>query len=1126
MIDNILQSEWRLITQWKKGVFRLSTESKHHIRTACYCRVSSEEEELVNSLENQVHYYTNYVENRPELKLVGLYIDKGKSGKSKDKRAGFLRMLRHCEEGRIDLIITKSVSRFARNTADFLEVVKDLKEKGIEIFFEKEKLYTSSTNSIFILSTLAAVAQEEISNMSQSELWAKEKRASQGNPLFKRILGYDVERVDNEYKITINEEEAAIVREVFMFAYDGVSLTHIARHLMEKEYKNSKGTTDWTYSKVKILVQNIRYTGNVLSNQMIKTDYLSHRAIRNNGERNLYLIENHHPAIISQKMFDEVQKRIVKQTVKQRVKQPPNPLSGRVFCKLCGSRCYCTVDKKRSWICKQIKDNPHLCEAIPIREHEIEEVMRKAMKKRYDFSEPSVYLKVKRELQQTNDKHFEYHRLSLFYKLEAARKGELYAATDKALKQEQKNREAIQKEILEKETLWQRIEEDRTYQNQVIALIDNREELNPDHLSIELMRAFILKVSVRPSFRFTFTWFDGTETTVRAQNFSGEDRKLKKEKMKEEISMSLVLPDTKRMTPVPIKEHRPERKMTHVISGTRTLPVKQITKTIDKSPIFLEKTPKSKTKKRVCGYARVSTGDADQLQSFQFQIVHYTYFIHKNPEWEFSGIYADQATSGTSTARRTNFNKMIADCVAGKIDKIITKSISRFSRNTLDCIKYVRMLKTLPNPVEIYFEKENIRTFDEKSELLLTILSTLAQEESRNISENSKWGTRKLIERGIFNVPGHRFYGYDTGENGEWIINEEQANVIRRIFDEYLSGKSHKAIAKGLTEDDILTPSGQQSWNTTTVEYILRNEKSLGNILFQKSYVKDYLSQKPIRNQEELPRYLIEGHHPAIIEPDIFEAAQREKERRKGESNAKKHDNQDAFFQTFYCAKCGNLILHASNSVKQANGKKKVYHYWRCQVAKGYNFSAKCDAKSYREEIFEKTFMGMLHEMKGHPQLIFEAKHAIQEVGLSEEERVRMEQLREDLKQHYHELYKNVEANQESDDFDINSTEIKNMTDTIIVIEKELEGYNERVEKAKQMQDDLEWLLGELANLKKYNVRRRKATFRDDIFRRLIRRGEVHEDGRIVYDLCLGIKWTAYGNEKRLPKAKDSNAKK
>ncbi|MEQ6378490.1 recombinase family protein [Bacillaceae bacterium S4-13-56] len=358
------------------------------------------------------------------------------------------------------------------------------------------------------------------------------------------------------------------------------------------------------------------------------------------------------------------------------------------------------------------------------------------------------------------------------------------------------------------------------------------------------------------------------------------------------------------------------------------------------------------------------------------------------------------------------------------------------------------------------------------------------------------------------------------------MINEGQSKVIQRIFDEYLSGKSHKAIAKGLTEDEIVSPGGQNSWNTQTVDYILRSEKSLGNILFQKSYSKDYLAHKTVRNQGEFPQYLIEDHHPAIIELETFEAAQQERERRKrGIHNTKKHANQDAFFKTFYCATCGNLVHHSSNSVKQADGKQKVYHYWRCQVALGQNFSSTCDAQSYREEIIEKNFMDMLQEMKAHPHLIMEAKQVIQETGIGEEEQGRMEELRNKIKDHYHDLYEKVEANREHDDFDINSTEIKEVTDNIMAIEKELESYNERIEKANQMQDDLNWLLEELETIKKYHLRRR-STFRDDIFSRLIKRGEVHEDGRIVYDLCLGIKWTAYGNEKRMSKAKDSIPKK
>ncbi|MCF8012528.1 MAG: recombinase family protein [Clostridiales bacterium] len=350
------------------------------------------------------------------------------------------------------------------------------------------------------------------------------------------------------------------------------------------------------------------------------------------------------------------------------------------------------------------------------------------------------------------------------------------------------------------------------------------------------------------------------------------------------------------------------------------------------------------------------------------------------------------------------------------------------------------------------------------------------------------------------------------------IINVEQAEVVRKMYDEYLKGKSTAAIAKDLTERGVLSPTGLKSWNRETVDSILKSEKNIGNIITQKTYIKDYLSQKKARNNGELPQYLIENHHPPIIEPEIYEAAQEERERRReGKGNtAKKHMNQTAFSKIFYCAQCGGLMIHTVNNVKIADGSRKVYHYWRCCAAVGYDFSRECKAKSYREEILEHTFMAMLKNMKEDPQLQSEVSQAIQEVGLSDEEQRRREELREKSKGHYRELYQRVEANRDREDFDIQNPEIKNITDKVIAIEKELEGYSERIEKTTQMQEELDWLLEELKELE-------GTTFRDDIFRRIVKRGEVYADGRIVYDLTLGIKWTAYGNNKKMPKAKDSN---
>ena len=213
-------------------------------------------------------------------------------------------------------------------------------------------------------------------------------------------------------------------------------------------------------------------------------------------------------------------------------------------------------------------------------------------------------------------------------------------------------------------------------------------------------------------------------------------------------------------------------------------------------------------REQVCAYCRVSTNQEEQLLSYDLQVKYYTDFIKRNELWDFIGIYADEGISGTSIKNRTNFQLMIEECKEGKIDRIITKSISRFARNTLDCLNYVRMLKALPSPVGIYFEKKNIDTLDAKSELLLTILSSLAQDESRSISENVRWSLQKRYQQGEAHFTTTYFLGYYTDKKRNLVINEEQAKTVRRIYQEYLAGNEASVIAKKLTADGVKTGKG------------------------------------------------------------------------------------------------------------------------------------------------------------------------------------------------------------------------------------------------------------------------------------------------------------------------------
>ena len=240
-------------------------------------------------------------------------------------------------------------------------------------------------------------------------------------------------------------------------------------------------------------------------------------------------------------------------------------------------------------------------------------------------------------------------------------------------------------------------------------------------------------------------------------------------------------------------------------------------------------------KRRVAGYARVSTDSDEQFTSYEAQVDYYTQYIKRNPEWEFVKVYTDEGISGTNTKHRIGFNEIIADAMSGKIDLIVTKSVSRFARNTVDSLVTIRKLKE--KGVEVYFEKENIYTFDGKGELLLTIMSSLAQEESRSISENVTWGQRKRFADGKVNLPYKQFLGYRKGADGFPEVVPEEAIVVHRIYTRFMEGLTPGAIAKKLTADGIPTPSRKQRWQTSTVESILQNEKYKGAALLHKSTV-------------------------------------------------------------------------------------------------------------------------------------------------------------------------------------------------------------------------------------------------------------------------------------------------
>ena len=337
-------------------------------------------------------------------------------------------------------------------------------------------------------------------------------------------------------------------------------------------------------------------------------------------------------------------------------------------------------------------------------------------------------------------------------------------------------------------------------------------------------------------------------------------------------------------------------------------------------------------KMRVAAYCRVSTDSEEQLNSYEAQKTYYTQKIQDNPDWEMAGIYADEGISGTSLKKRAEFNKMITACKRGRIDFIITKSLSRFARNTVDCLDTVRLLKA--NGIGVYFEKENINTLTESSEFLVTLLSGFAQAESESLSKNVAWGKEKSAKAGNVHFQYKKMLGYRKGEDGQPEIVPEEATIVRRIYRRYLDGCTLGKIRRELDEDGIPTAQGVECWSPAIIHNILTNEKYIGDALLQKTYVTDCLSKKVRKNRGERTMYYVENNHPAIISREAFDLVRKEMTRRSskrkvlqksGKTELGKYSGKYALTELLVCGECGSPYKRVTWA---RDGKKRIV--WRC----------------------------------------------------------------------------------------------------------------------------------------------------------------------------------------------------
>ena len=377
---------------------------------------------------------------------------------------------------------------------------------------------------------------------------------------------------------------------------------------------------------------------------------------------------------------------------------------------------------------------------------------------------------------------------------------------------------------------------------------------------------------------------------------------------------------------------------------------------------------------RVAAYCRVSTDDEEQLTSYEAQKNHYTDKIMTNPNWTMAGIFADEGITGTSARKRPEFLKMIRKCRQKKIDLVLVKSISRFARNTVDCLNYIRALRQLG--IAVIFEKENINTLESDSEMIITMMGAFAQAESESMSQNIRWGKRQAMREGKVNMHYERLYAYEKGEDGNPRIIPEQAEVVRRIYKSFLSGQSLRMIKEWLEREGILNVSGGTSWSISVIRGILSNEKYCGDVLQQKTFTSDCIERRSIRNTGQLPMYLTQDHHEGIVSRDTFNAVRVELARRnagqapsrnKAPTGRACYSAKYALTERLICGECGTAYRRCAWTKR---GKKRVV--WRCASRVDYGSRYCHDSPTLDEGPLQEAILTAINSAMSRKEALVE----------------------------------------------------------------------------------------------------------------------------------------------------------
>lgn len=506
---------------------------------------------------------------------------------------------------------------------------------------------------------------------------------------------------------------------------------------------------------------------------------------------------------------------------------------------------------------------------------------------------------------------------------------------------------------------------------------------------------------------------------------------------------------------------------------------------------------------RVAAYCRVSTDSEDQLESYKAQVAYYTDAIAKNPRWRFVDIYADEGITGVMAKKRTNFMRMMRDCEKGKIDLILTKSVARFARNTVDSLNYVRRLKA--KGIGVYFEEQALDSLKTENEMALGLYSVLAQAESENISANVRWGIRQRMQSGTFKFR-YNLLGYRKGEDGEPEIVEEEAKYIRAIFNMYLDGKSLDQIKSYLEGEGVLTKTGKNVWNKCIIQAILTNERYCGDLLMQKTFTENCITKKVKKNRGEMPKYLIRDNHPAIITHATFKMAQMEMARRgsvrkkadSGITEQGKYSGKFALTDILVCGECGSPYRRKTYS---RNGENK--RVWRClsRLEHGTEFCS--DSITVDDETLKKTIVrGISKAISDKQDVLNLILSNLAYAVTGEDDTLEMYAIEKQLKTLNGIMDETMElAASSTGDGKRFQEEMKSLSSQMVVLREQLEIIKWRIDSNKKVNEEIEnikqCLSADSLDFSEYN---------DVTIRRLVEYIRVMKDNSIIIVLKGGMK--------------------